>query len=129
MLQDLENDDNSYDWVGVWQGIELSIYGDSEKPQLERLPIAQQVIQSLASIQVHAQTALNHWFNLDPLDDLNVWTLLTIYFGVDGKEPVNEFKLHFGLGIWDWSTEYYVLYRLDSDNPEQSTLIGCSVEY
>jgi len=133
MPLDLEySSDNPHYWIDSWQGIELCLYGNSDGPQLERLPIAEKVIQSLESfdsIETRAENDLNRWFNLDPLHDLNEWTLLTIYFGVDGEEPVNEIKLRFALGIWDFSTAYYALYRVNEEHPEKSTLIGCAVEY
>lgn len=130
MLPTLEysSDDPRY-WVGQWQGVELCVYGNADGPQLNRLPTVQKVIQSLESfdsIETQAQKDLNRWFNFDPLED--EWTLLTVYFGVDGEEPINEIKLHFGLGIWDWSTEYYARYQLNEENPDQITLMGCSVK-
>ena len=33
-----------------------------------------------------------------------------------------------GLGIWDWSTPYFAQYRLNSEDPVKSKLVGFSRE-
>ena len=112
-------------WVGVVEDIEISIFGDTEDPQQERINTAQKVIPFLEKIDILGRIDANNYFSrgTEPLDE---WTLLTVYFGFTGIEPFDEFTLHFCRGIWDWSTPYYVHYRLNSTHPALSTLIRFS---
>lgn len=113
-------------WIGSLGDIEIAFNGDEESLQFERITPAQKIIPVLSDMELRARTDVHEHFTRgdDPNDPFNEWTLLTVYFGFDGTEPDDVFSLHFGLGIWDWSTPYYAQYRLNSEHPLQSTLLG-----
>jgi hypothetical protein len=114
-------------WVGVLKDIEICFYGNIEAPQSERITVAQRVIPVLEALEIRARLDLDNQFNhgTGPLDE---WTLLSVYFEFLGIEPLEEFSLHFGRGIWDWSTPYFAQYRLNSEDPVKSKLVGFSRE-
>ena len=112
-------------WLGMIQHHEIHFYGNEESPQLERLATAQRVLPVLDVLELRARTAvMNHVSDgTDPFSD---WALWIVYFGLDGTEPYDEFILDFCWGPWDCSTPIYAHYRLNSEHPEESTLLGFS---
>jgi hypothetical protein len=132
-------------WSEELQCTDIFVYGNVEAPQVERFPTVQLVVEFLGEIHLRAQIDLHNHFNrwagpLDDIsltdisdaqfrqlfwnniDDLDVWNLDAIWFGVTGDEPVNEFRLQCWDGIWD-ATPHYVWYQLNNEHPAQSTLI------
>jgi hypothetical protein len=110
-------------WIGVVQDIAIAFYGNAEGPQIERIAIAQKIIPVLDEMEICARIDVGNYFT-PPRDPAEQWTLLTVYFGFVGTEPFDEFSLHFAWGIWDWNFPYYARYRLNTEYPLQSTLVG-----
>jgi len=117
--------DHPSHWMSLLKDIEIYFYGNEEGPQWERIAIAQSVIPFLEKLEIRAQIDLeNHISNgTGPLED---WDLITVYFGFVGTEPFNEFSLHFY--YLENNGPYYAQYRLNSNDPAQSILVGWSEE-
>jgi hypothetical protein len=136
--------------VCLGYGAEIYIYGNAEGPQSERLPIAKTMLQFLEEIELRAQIDIGNYFEAggspfselsfsdirdaqfrqilrSRIDPFDAWSLIGIYCGVVGNEPVDEFRVDFWWGIWG-AGPYYAWYRLNSEHPEQSVLIRCGQE-
>jgi hypothetical protein len=146
------NPDTSH-WVAamsddVLGDFDLLIPGPSGGPDLERFLMVEPVLQVLEDLTFHTiydlarrnrtDTPLFEAFSdisdLPPLpsfeevmengfDEEDQWTLSTVYFGLNRNSPSDEFSLHF------WDTAYYAIYRLNKEAPEQSTLLGWSMDW
>jgi hypothetical protein len=151
----LEYDPETHYWTTVvWSvemgGIEICIHGTSAGPDLERFLMVEPVLRALELLASLAQHDLNVSFSSKtpplggwPLDNPlaiqfreefekgfdpeDTWEFFSVYFGFVGNEPLDEFSVHFGLGI-DWGASYYAQYRLDSETPNQSMFLGWSRE-